>query len=71
MFHWALPAVLERDERWGAATWRQRVLARLSILAGMTAAAGHLEALGAAAGAQESRRSAGRRPREAQPMLHN
>jgi hypothetical protein len=55
MLHWAIPPVLQRDEDWGIATWRQRVLLRLDALADAAAQAGHLEALGEAARALATR----------------
>jgi tRNA A-37 threonylcarbamoyl transferase component Bud32 len=49
---WApLPTWLEQDSDWGIATLRQRVLGRFTLLARLTEDFGHLEALGAVAGA--------------------
>jgi len=46
MCHWAMPNVLQEDQEWGIATWRQRVLLRLDILMRTADELGRLEALG-------------------------
>ena len=46
MFHWAMPGILDRDETWGTATLRQRVLVRLDVLARTAQELRHLEAFG-------------------------
>jgi hypothetical protein len=49
MWRWAFPA-LEADEEWGLASWRQRILRRLDILAETAATFRHLEAVGETSG---------------------
>ncbi len=50
-FAWGLSRLLEQDASWGMATGRQRGIVRFEILAQTAEAFGHLEAVGATAGA--------------------
>lgn len=46
LLSWAMPGILERDEVWGLATYRQLLLRRLDVLSHTAAEMGYLEALG-------------------------